>query len=723
MMTDPLVVPFEAGKRLEDVALLSRSSLAAHLGMRDLGPFLDLLDQIALPAGARIFGQGDDAEHMYLVLEGHVQLRRGGVEVARLGPGDQLGETAIVGVRRRDAEAVAETSVRLARLARSRLQSLASNHPRIALHVTEAIAASLAATISSMSDAAGLLLQQRTLPRRGTVRVSIDGSITAVAMGTPARRLLPGAVDGALVVAAMIDHEPVSLDAPLTSDARLEPLTVASWEGRRIYRCSVGLVLLEAARRVLPGVAVSLGPRRGSGQLVHVPPGAATVEIAAAVEQRMRELVGAATPLREELWAVDEARARLIEQGWVDAAALVPFHRSKTVSLVTCGGTFALGLGPVAPNAGFLQGFAVSCSGEELVLDFGAVLGQQASPPRDLGPRATPVRGDPFAMTRELARWLDTLGVSSVGRFDRSCVTGLVDELIRVSEGFHEKHIGRIADRVGDAYTQGLRMVAVAGPSSSGKTTFIRRLKVQLEVNGIVPVHVSLDDYYVDRDRTPLDESGDYDFEAPGAIDQQRFRDHARRLLAGERVRTARYDFVAGKGLPDGGADLEVGPNGVLLVEGLHALDPAFWASLASDDEVFRVFVHPATALPFDRLTAVLPEDLRLLRRIVRDRHQRGYGTSESIRRWPSVRRGEERHVFACVGHADVVFDSSLVYELAVLRVYAERYLLEVVEEDPAHATAYRLRQLIDRFVPILPDRVPPTSILREFIGGSGFDG
>ena len=320
-------------------------------------------------------------------------------------------------------------------------------------------------------------------------------------------------------------------------------------------------------------------------------------------------------------------------------------------------------------------------------------------------------------MARELGSWLGAMGITSVGRFNESCVDGRVDELVRVSEGFHEKNIGRVADAIADRQ---LRVVAIAGPSSSGKTTFIRRLTVQLEVNGLVPLHLSLDDYYVDREKTPRDATGELDFETVEALDHPLLRSNIARLVAGERVRVARYDFPTGKSLREGGEELALGPENVLLVEGLHALNPAVGGSLPKDT-AFRVFVHPATALPLDRLSAVLPDDVRLLRRIVRDRHGRGYTARDTITRWPSVRRGEEKHVFPFAAAADFVFDSSLVYEIAVMRVFAERYLLEVPHDDPAFVTAHRLRQLIDRFVPIYSDHVPRTSILREFIGG-GFD-
>jgi uridine kinase len=293
-----------------------------------------------------------------------------------------------------------------------------------------------------------------------------------------------------------------------------------------------------------------------------------------------------------------------------------------------------------------------------------------------------------------------------------------VKELIQVSEGFHEKRIAMIADQI--KARPGVRVVCVAGPSSSGKTTFIKRLKVQLLVDGIRPLELSLDDYYLDRERAPRDASGAHDFELLEAIDLGLLRGHVAKLLAGEALRTARYDFHLGKSQPEGGPALHLRPSDILLVEGIHALDPELFDSEATD-RAFRIFIHPATAMPFDRLSIFEPADVRLLRRIVRDRHQRGFPACDNLERWSSVRRGERIHIYPHQGAADTVFDSSLAYEVSVLRVYAERYLLEVPRSHREFSAAYRLRQLLSQWVPIHPDHVPPTSILREFIGGSGF--
>jgi uridine kinase len=317
--------------------------------------------------------------------------------------------------------------------------------------------------------------------------------------------------------------------------------------------------------------------------------------------------------------------------------------------------------------------------------------------------------------------WLGTLGITSVGAFNQACIVGSVPQIIRVCEGLHEKRMGQIADTIAQR-SEGVRIICVAGPSSSGKTTFIKRLTVQLQVDGIHPVGLSLDDYYLDRDKSPLDEKGERDFEAVEALDLPLLREHLRRIVAGEEVKTAHFDFASGLSHPNGGPVLALRPTDVLLLEGIHGLNPRLVEGVLPRTGVFRIFIQPTTALPFDAATRVNASDLRLLRRIVRDRHGRGTSPAANILRWPSVRAGERKHIFPFLDRADAIFDSALVYEPSVIKVFADRYLLEVPEDHPAFITAHRLRRLIDRFVAIYPEHVPPTSILREFIGGSGFE-
>ncbi|MCM2333947.1 MAG: nucleoside kinase, partial [Anaeromyxobacteraceae bacterium] len=490
---------------------------------------------------------------------------------------------------------------------------------------------------------------------------------------------------------------------------------------RQIYAQSVGLLLLEAAQGVAPGLLVRMGPSRGAIQVVQLEGDGAgpSAGLAARLAEAMARHAAADAPYRLEYWATDEARAWFQQRGWTDAVKLLRLRRQATVRLVSCGECYALSMGPLLPSTGLAQGFTLEPHPEGLALGLGPRDPRlRGRPP---GPGPLPAKDHDGDMVSEHQRWLAAMGVDSVGALSELCIDGRVSQLIRVAEGFHEKRISRIADRIAAARDR-IRIISIAGPSSSGKTTFIKRLTVQLQIDGVNPVALSLDDYYVDRERTPRDERGEWDFEALEALDLPRLQDDVRRLLAGEAVRTPRYDFHAGRSLPHGGHELRLRPGDALMLEGIHGLNPGLLGAIPRAGELFRVFIHPATSLPFDRLTRVSTTDLRLLRRIVRDRHQRGYKAAENIARWPSVQAGERAHIFPFQQEADAVFDSSLVYEPAVLKIFAERYLLEVPPDHPAYPTAHRLRYLVDRFVSIHPEHVPPTSLLREFIGGSGFE-
>jgi uridine kinase len=584
---------------------------------------------------------------------------------------------------------------------------------------------------------AGALLRERTLPRRTEVEIEIFGERRAVPMGAPVGGVLPSHEGDALVVAALLDRRPVALNTPLVADAVIEPLSTRSWEGREVYRRSAGLLLLEAAYEVDPSLVVRLGASLSSAQLVETPAGADLDALAALLLPAMRAIAERDAAFVEEIWTVEEALSHFAARGWDGACKLLGSFRDPTVPLVTCGRVYALSLAPLLPRSGVLAELGLRVHEGVLLLEFGATVTRFLPPgvrevgdPSSLRPAALAgpagsarPAGPPRSseMVVEHKAWLAALGVESVGAFNERCITGEVSDLIHVAEGFHEKRIGRIADSA-SARGEALRMICIAGPSSSGKTTFIKRLTVQLQVNGVLPRAISIDNYYVDRVLTPRNEGGGYDFETIDALDLALLQRHLAALIAGRTVKTAKYDFIAGKSLPDAGPEMTLGPHDVLMLEGIHALNPALLGDIAGRERVFRVFVHPVIGLPFDRLTSVATADVRLLRRIVRDRHHRGLDAAENIARWPAVRDGERRHIFPWLQEADVVFDSSLAYEPSVLKVYADRYLLEVPRGHPSYTTAYRLRRFIDRFVTIYPDHVPPTSLLREFIGGSGFE-
>jgi len=708
-----------------DLQTLAANDALSHLVAEDVRTIYDNLDQMALTPGTVVVREADPGADMYFVLEGIARVERRGMKLQDLGPGAHFGELALLGLRPRAATVKALRPLRLARMSRARYLQLAVAHPQTALRFLEAMLGSVASSLVSMTDTLGLLLNERQLPRRSEVTVSIDGVVRTVATGTRVLDVLPEQVDGELVVAGLLDSRSVTLDTPLVSDSTLSPICLSSSDGRDVFRRSAGLVLLEAANRVLPGTAVRLGPALDTAQPIEID--AAAPDLPALAQQLGREvarLVAERVPIREELWTVEEARAEFSEWGWTEAAALLETWREPTVMLASCGRIYVLRTEPFVRDTGVLEGVSVTAVGGGLVLEFGSrgarkltrALGVASE--LDVEARAPRWGGEMVELQRP---WRISLGVTSVGEFNRACVSGKVEEIIRVAEGFHEKRLGRLADTVAERRAQ-LRVVAISGPSSSGKTTLIKRLITQLEVVGLRPYAVSLDDYYRDRDHTPRDEQGEYDFERLEALDVDRLQADLRALMRGERVKTPRFDFKLGKSLPDAGPELHLAPGEVLLLEGIHSLNPALIGDAVPVAQQLRVFIHPATSLPIDRLSRVSSYDLRLLRRIVRDRHTRNTSAADNIARWPSVRRGETLYIYPHLPNADAVFDSSLVYEPSVIKVFAERYLLEVPADHPAHTTASRLRRLVDRFVAIYPDHVPPTSILREFIGGSGFE-
>jgi uridine kinase len=698
-------------------APLEASPLLARLDGRERERFLACAEHVELAAGATL--TGETVHQLSFVLRGAGTLRRAGGAHRKLGPGDHFGELALLGGRGGEEAVEAATGIALLRMSARCWTELERRHPELAVKVATGIARALGDELTRATGEVGLLLRGRSLPRAPEITIHVGGLERRVRTGTRLTELLPADLDGDLVVAGLLGQKPVSLSTPIFTDANVAPLTASHWEGRQIYAHSVGLLLLEAAHQVAPGLRVQLGPSRGTRQVVEISgaEGASLPRLAEDIAGEMARLAAADLPIRLEFWSTEEAASWFRERGWDEAARLLRTRRQATVRLVSCGEVYALSMGPLLPATGRIRGFTLRPGDEGLDLQFGRIdprNGHGVAAPR---PRPRPRDGD---MAREHERWLAAMGVDSVGAFNDLCVSGQVSQLIRVAEGFHEKRIGRIADQI--AAAERVRVISIAGPSSSGKTTFIKRLRVQLQIDGVNPIGISLDDYYVDRERTPKSEAGDWDFEALEALDLSLLQEHVSRLLAGEVVRTARYDFLTGKSHPDGGPTIQLRPGDALMLEGIHGLNPGLLGAIPRVGELFRIFVHPATTLPFDRLTRVSATDLRLLRRIIRDRHHRGYSAADNIVRWPSVQAGERDHIFPYQDEADAVFDTALIYEPAVLKVFAERYLLEVPQSHPAYATAHRLRYLVDRFVSIYPDHVPPTSIIREFIGGSGFE-
>ncbi|MEZ3443026.1 MAG: nucleoside kinase, partial [Alistipes sp.] len=327
-----------------------------------------------------------------------------------------------------------------------------------------------------------------------------------------------------------------------------------------------------------------------------------------------------------------------------------------------------------------------------------------------------------FDIFHDYKRWVEIMGVATVGKINEQVLAGNTPELVRIAEAFHEKTLAGLADRIAEAnVSRGTRLVLISGPSSSGKTTSARRLSIQMQVLGLNPVTVSLDDYFVDREKTPRDEQGEYDYEALEAIDLELFNDHLQRLFHGEEVRIPRYNFVTGR-REWHERPLRLDERSILIVEGIHGLNPRLTPGIP-DEVKFRIYVSCFTSVSMDNLTRIATTDNRLLRRLTRDYTQRGSNALATLSRWSSVRRGEERHIFPYQENADAMFNSSLFYEISVLRPLAEPILREVPDTAPEYDEARRLLQFLDNFIPIYETKdIPPTSILREFVGGSTFD-
>jgi len=430
---------------------LARSPLLGRLDAGDRRALLDRTERLAFPARTRVHGDADAGKHLYLILVGEASLRREHLAVRRLQPGDHFGELAATGLRHRGELVTAETPLTAARLDGAAWTALTREAPALAVKLAVGLAALVQEELDQATADMGLLLRGRSLPRAPEVLVRVLGERT----GTRIADLLPVELDGDLVVAGMLGQKPVSLSTPILTETSISPLLLSHWEGRPIYAQSLGLLLLEAAQQVAPAARVHMGPSRGTRQLVELQGEAGDrTALAAAILAGMERIAAADASIRQEFWPTDEALRMFTDRGWDDAARLLRTRRQATVRLASCGDVYALSMGPLLPTTGLLKGFRVVAGEDGLWLELG-----DRDPRLALrAPRATPAvaPGGPVLetaprdvdMLREHQRWLAAMGVTSVGAFADSCITGQVSQLIRVAEGFHEKRIGLIADQV-----------------------------------------------------------------------------------------------------------------------------------------------------------------------------------------------------------------------------------------------------------------------------------
>lgn len=514
------------------------------------------------------------------------------------------------------------------------------------------------------------------------------------------------------VVAAKINQNLVSLDAPVHSNCRLTPVTYADREGTAVYRRSACLILYEAIKELYPGARVVVGQSLANGyyfDFFHE--GGPSPEALMAIEERMRRIVAENLPFKKEWYSIEEAVELFQAEGYQDKIKLLATTRVTEVRLVGCGIFKDILHGPVVPSTGYIDRFELTAYPPGFVLRF-----PQPSRPDHI-PQLS-LQNKLFQIYKETKDWNQILGVTNVGQLNEISLSGEIGELIRIAEGFQEKRIAQIADQI-TSQREKARLVLIAGPSSSGKTTFSKRLMIQLKVNGLRPIVLSTDDYFLGREQTPLGPDGQPDFESLTAVDVDLFNQQMLELLQGKEVPTPVYNFHTGR-RDEKTRTLRLGPDDILLVEGIHGLNPRLTTSVPADRKL-KIYISALTQLCLDDHNRIMTSDVRLIRRIVRDRLFRGYTAAHTLSVWPSVQRGEERNIFPFQEEADAMFNSSLLYEPAVLRTYAERFLLEVPTDDESFGEAYRLLHFLRMFVPVFADEVPHNSILREFIGGSGF--
>ena len=488
-------------------------------------------------------------------------------------------------------------------------------------------------------------------------------------------------------------------------------LDMTSPSGSRAYTRTLFFVLCKAVQDLYPAHDVIIDIPVSNGFYVDVRFGRpATDEDVDRIRQRMQEIIDAKMPIRRYMVPTEEAIALFEEKGDVEKVKLLKTSGSIYTTYYKIGEYVDFYYGTLLTNTSELYLFGLEKYYDGMLLRIPSV-----KDPSVLGELTK--QDKMFEIFKEHHRWQDILGIRTVGGFNQAVDAGFTTDIINISEALQEKKIAKIAEDI--ANRKGVKLVLLAGPSSSGKTTSCKRLSIQLAVNGLKPLQISLDDYFVDREKTPKDANGEYDYESIYALDLQLINDQFNALFRGEEVELPKYDFQTGKSKKSG-KKLKMNDNNVLVVEGIHALNPELTAQIPNE-QIFRVYASALTTILLDNHNYIPTTDNRLLRRIIRDYKYRGVSAQETIHRWPSVRAGENKWIFPFQENADAMLNTAMLYELAVIKTQAEPLLQQVPENCEEYAEAYRLLKFLKYFKGIPYNNLPPTSLLREFLGGSSF--
>ncbi|MBI3039863.1 nucleoside kinase [bacterium] len=513
------------------------------------------------------------------------------------------------------------------------------------------------------------------------------------------------------ILCAKVDNDNKSLDFCPDMDCQIEFLDYRSREGQECYRRSTTFILARAVLELYRNARLVIGHSLGNGYYYDLYTDVPVTEtILGYINEKMRTIIKKNEPFDKKTLTRPEAITLFKKEGYPEKARLLQNLTTDTVGVLSCWKYYDLDLGPMVPSTGFIDVFELKQYNNGFVLLF--------PKPRD-SRVVSEIKSQSkiFQVYRESKEWGKILEVNNVGRLNHIIQNGAISDFIKIAEALHEKKIAQIADEI--SRRKDCRIVLIAGPSSSGKTTFSKRLCIQLRVNGLRPLALSLDNYFVNREMNPKDEFGNFDFESIHALDLDLFNRHLIELLQGSEIQVPKFDFASGLRKKDG-ESLRINEDQILIIEGIHGLNDELTHSVLPKNK-FKIYISALTQLVIDDYNRISTTDTRLIRRIVRDRKFRGYPADETICRWPSVRRGEARNIFPFQEDSDVMFNSAILYELSVLRTFIEPTLTDIQPDNTGYSEARRLLRLLTLFKPLDSNEVPPTSILREFIGGSSF--
>ena len=516
-------------------------------------------------------------------------------------------------------------------------------------------------------------------------------------------------------VSAKVNNKVESLTFRLYNNKDVEFQDIRSSSGMRTYVRSLCFVLCKAVEDLYPNGSIVLEHPVSKGYYCRLQLDRTIgLDDVMRVKQRMKEIIAENLPFERFEKHTTEVVELFRQKGMMDKVRLLETSGNLYSYYYTLGDTLDYYYGSLLPSTGYLHLF-------DLVKYYDGLLLQV--PNREHPDKLEDVlkQEKMLEVLKEHRRWNQILGIGTVGDFNKACNDGYATELINVSEALQEKRISQIADEIFHRGQKGnpVKLILISGPSSSGKTTFSKRLSVQLMANGLKPYPISLDDYFVNRVDTPKAENGEYDYESLYALDLDFFNSQLQMLLNGEEVELPRFNFNTGI-REMSGKRLRLDENMILILEGIHALNPELTPHIPAESK-FKIYVSALTTILLDDHNFIPTTDNRLLRRIIRDFKYRGYSAEETISRWPSVRAGEEKWIFPFQENADVMFNSALLFELAIIKDYAEPILRKVPNNRPEYSEAYRLRKFLEYFVPVQDKELPPTSLLREFLGGSSF--